>query len=197
LVRQRTMLVNALRAHLAEFGTVAAQGLRNVGELTAIIRDKGDTRLPAVGRQVLQVLSNQIEHIEAAVAVLERQLLTWHKTNPVSQRLASIPGIGPTIATAIATTVADPKMFRSGRKFAAWLGLVPRQNSMGGKTRLGGITKRGNRYPRRLLIIIDPSVPEPGPTLPPGHPSLLIRRKCNTGRRRPMPIPSSTQVRGV
>src|SRR5258708_6389819 len=121
LVRQRTMLVNALRAHLAEFGIVAAQGLRNVGELIAIVRDDGDTRLPDVARQVLQ-------------------------------GLASIPGIGPIIATAIATTVADPKAFRSGREFAAWLGLVPRQNSTGGKTRLGGITKRGNRYLRRLLI---------------------------------------------
>src|SRR5437660_27383 len=152
LVRQRTMLVNALRAHLAEFGIVAAQGLRNVGELIAIVRDDGDTRLPDVARQVLQVLANQIEQIETAVAALERQLLAWHKTNPVSQRLASIPGIGPIIATAIATTVADPKVFRSGREFAAWLGLVPRQNSTGGKTRLGGITKRGNRYLRRLLI---------------------------------------------
>src|SRR6516225_4493766 len=152
LVRQRTMLVNALRAHLGEFGIVAAQGLRNVGELIAIVRDDGDTRLPDVARQVLQVLANQIEQIETAVAALERQLLAWHKSNPVSQRLASIPGIGPIIATAIATTVADPKVFRSGREFAAWLGLVPRQNSTGGKTRLGGITKRGNRYLRRLLI---------------------------------------------
>jgi transposase len=149
LVRQRTMLVNALRAHLAEFGMVAAQGLRNVGELIAIIRDDGDKRLPDVARQVLRVLANQIEQIEAA---LERQLLAWHKTNAVSQRLATIPGIGPIIATAIATMVADPKVFRSGREFAAWLGLVPRQNSSGGKTRLGGITKRGNRYLRRLLI---------------------------------------------
>jgi transposase len=145
LVRQRTMLVNALRAHLAEFGMVAAQGLRNVGELVAIVRDDGDTRLPAVARQVLQVLANQIEQIEAAVTALERQLLVWHKTNPV-------PGIGPIIATAIATTVTDPNVFRSGREFAAWLGLVPRQNSTGGKIRLGGITKRGNRYLRRLLI---------------------------------------------
>jgi transposase len=149
LVRQRTMLVNALRAHLAEFGMVAAQGLRNVGQLIAIVRDDGDTRLPHVARQVL---ANQIEQIEAAITALERQLLTWHKSNAVSQRLASIPGIGPIIATAIATTVADPKVFRSGREFAAWLGLVPRQNSTGGKTRLGGITKRGNRYLRRLLI---------------------------------------------
>jgi len=86
------------------------------------------------------------------IAALEKQLMAWHKANAVSQRLASIPGIGPIIATAIATTVADPGVFRSGREFAAWLGLVPRQNSTGGKTRLGGITKRGNRYLRRLLI---------------------------------------------
>jgi len=152
LVRQRTMLVNALRAHLAEFGLVAAQGLRNVGELIAIVRDDDDRRVPDMAREVLQVLANQIEQIEAAIAALERQLLAWHKTNAVSQRLASIPGIGPIIATAIATTVADPNVFRSGREFAAWLGLVPRQNSTGGKPRLGGITKRGNRYLRRLLI---------------------------------------------
>ena len=152
LVRQRTGLVNALRGHLAEFGVIAPQGLRNVGKLIAIVRDEGDARLPDLARQVLQVLANQIEQIETAVTALERQLLAWHKTDPVSQRLASIPGIGPIIATAIATTVADPKVFRSGREFAAWLGLVPRQNSTGGKTRLGGITKRGNRYLRRLLI---------------------------------------------
>jgi transposase len=126
LVRQRTMLVNALRAHLAEFGIVAARGLRNVGQLIAIVRDDADIRLPAVAQQVLQVLASQLEQIEAAVAALERQLLTWHKTNPVSQRLSSIPGIGPILATAIATTVADANEFRSGREFAAWLGLVPR-----------------------------------------------------------------------
>jgi len=85
--------------------------------------------------------------LEAAVTALERQLLAWHKTNAVSQRLASIPGIGPIIATAIATTVADPKVFRSGREFAAWLGLVPRQNSTSGKTRLGGITRCGGLDP--------------------------------------------------
>jgi transposase len=149
LVRQRTMLVNALRAHLAEFGIIAAQGLRNVSHLIAIVRDGEETRLPDLARQVL---THQIEQIEAAVAALEKQLMAWHKTNAVSRRLASIPGIGPIIATAIATTVADPGVFRSGREFAAWLGLVPRQNSTGGKTRLGGITKRGNRYLRRLLI---------------------------------------------
>ena len=99
LVRQRTMLVNALRAHLAEFGMVAAQGLRNVARLIAIVRDASDLRLPDVARQVLQVLSAQLEHIEAAIAALEKQLMAWHKANTVSQRLASIPGIGPIIAT--------------------------------------------------------------------------------------------------
>src|SRR5262249_21155518 len=149
---QRTALVNALRAHLAEFGVIAPRGLRNVGKLIAIVRDKEDTRLPDVARKVLQVMAEQIEQLEAAVVALEKQLVAWHKSNPVSQRLATIPGIGPIIATAIAATVAEPSEFRSGREFAAWLGLVPRQNSTGGKHRLGGISKRGNHYLRRLLI---------------------------------------------
>jgi transposase len=148
LVRQRTGLVNALRAHLAEFGIIAPQGLRHVGRLTAIVRDEDDARLPDLARQV----AAQIEQLDAAVAAIEKQLMAWHKSNPVSQRLATIPGIGPIIATAIAATVTEPNGFRSGREFAAWLGLVPRQNSTGGKVRLGGISKRGNRYLRRLLI---------------------------------------------
>jgi transposase len=152
LVRQRTMLANALRAHLAEFGVVAPQGLRNVAKLIASVRDASDARLPALAREVLQMLALQIEQLEAAVRGLEQQLMAWHKSNPVSQRLATIPGIGPIIATAIAATVVEPSAFRSGREFAAWLGLVPRQNSTGGKTRLGGISKRGNRYLRRLMI---------------------------------------------
>ncbi len=127
---------------------VAPQGLRNVGKLIAVIRDEEDARLPGVARQVLQVLAIQIEQIDAAVTALEKQLMAWHKTKSVSQRLATIPGIGPIIATAIAAIVAAPSGFRSGREFAAWLGLVPRQNSTGGKNRLGGISKRGNPYLR-------------------------------------------------
>jgi transposase len=152
LVRQRTALVNALRGHLAEFGVVAPLGLRNVGQLIAVVRDVGDRRLPDLARQVLEVLATQIEQMEAAVAAIEKQLMAWHKTNAASQRLATIPGIGPIIATAIAATVTQPTQFRSGREFAAWLGLVPRQNSTGGKHRLGSISKRGNQYLRRLLI---------------------------------------------
>jgi transposase len=152
LVRQRTALVNALRAHLAEFGIIAPLGLRHVARLIAIVRDESDARLPALARQVLRVLAEQVEQLQAAVAALEKELAGWHKSNPVSQRLARIPGIGPIIATAIAATVVEASGFRSGREFAAWLGLVPRQHSTGGKARLGGISKRGNRYLRRLLI---------------------------------------------
>jgi len=152
LVRQRTAVVNALRAHLAEFGVIAPLGLRNIARLIAVVRDESDARLPALARQVLEVLATQVEQLEAAVAALEKQLAAWHKSNPVSQRLATIPGIGPIIATALAATVVEISGFRSGREFAAWLGLVPRQHSTGGKARLGGISKRGNRYLRRLLI---------------------------------------------
>ena len=152
LVRQRTALVNALRAHLAEFGVIAPLGLRNVAYLIAIVRDESDARLPDLARKVLRVLAGQVEQLQAAVAAMEEQLTAWHKSNPVSQRLATIPGIGPIIATAIASTVVEASGFRSGREFAAWLGLVPRQHSTGGKARLGGISKRGNQYLRRLLI---------------------------------------------
>ena len=152
LIRQRTMLVNALRGHLAEFGLIEAQGLHKVVRLIAIVMDEKDNRVPEPARQVLKVIVNQIEDTQTRIAELEAQVLAWHKSNPNSQRLATIPGIGPIIATAIAATVADPSIFRSGREFAAWLGLVPRQNSTGGKARLGGISKRGDRYLRRLLV---------------------------------------------
>ena len=121
-VAQRLNLL--LRGHLAEFGVIAPQGLRNVGKLIAIVRDEGDARLPDLARQVLQVLAAQIEQLEAAVAAIEKQLMAWHKSNPVSQRLASVPGIGPIIAIALAATAVEPSSFRSGREFAAWLGLV-------------------------------------------------------------------------
>ena len=152
LVRQRTMLVNALRGHMAEFGLVSAQGLHNVAGLIAIIRNGADERIPDLARQVLAVIADQIDAVGGNVSVLEAQILAWHKNNPVSQRLATIPGIGPIIATAIAATVPDPSVFRNGREFAAWLGLVPRQNSTGGKARLGGISKRGDSYLRRILV---------------------------------------------
>jgi transposase len=152
LVRQRTMLANALRGHLAEFGLITAQGLHKLAELIAIVRDERDARVPNMARQVLRVMAEQLGDLETRIAAIEAQIMAWHKSNPVSRRLATIPGIGPIIATAIAATVADPSVFRSGREFAAWLGLVPRQNSTGGKARLGGISKRGDSYLRRLLV---------------------------------------------
>jgi len=152
LIRQRTMLVNALRGHLAELGIVAAKGMHKIADLITIIMDTADERIPEVARQVLQVIACQIDELQMRIAVLEAQVLAWHRNNPVSKRLATIPGIGPIIASAIAATVPDPSEFRSGREFAAWLGLVPRQHSTGGKARLGGISKRGDRYLRRLLV---------------------------------------------
>ena len=98
------------------------------------------------------MITGQINELQMRIASLETQILAWHKNNPVSQRLATIPGIGPIIATAIVATVADPSVFRSGREFAAWLGLVPRQSSTGGKAPLGWISKRGDSYLRRLLV---------------------------------------------
>ncbi len=152
LIRQRTMLVNALRGHLAEFGVVAAKGLHKVEGLIAVVTKGGDDRIPETARRVLVAIAGQIGEAESKIAALEAEILAWHKSNPTSRRLATIPGIGPMIATAIAATVPDPSVFRSGREFAAWLGLVPRQNSTGGKARLGGISKRGDGYLRRLLI---------------------------------------------
>jgi transposase len=152
LVRQRTMLANTLRGHLAEFGLIAPLGLHKVAGLIAIVRDDKDARLPDMARQVLRVIADQLDDLETRIAAIEAQIMAWHKSNPVSQRLVTIPSIGPIIATAIAATVAEPREFRSGREFAAWLGLVPRQNSTGGKARLGGISKRGDSYLRRLLV---------------------------------------------
>jgi transposase len=152
LIRQRTMLVNALRGHMAEFGLVEAQGLHKVAGLIAIVTDERDGRLPDMARQALMMITDQISDLQTRISALETQVLAWHRDNPVSQRLATIPGIGPIIATAIAATVVDAGVFRSGREFAAWLGLVPRQSSTGGKARLGGISKRGDSYLRRLLV---------------------------------------------
>ena len=153
LVRQRTMLVNALRGHLAEFGLIEAQGLHKVARLIAIVMRR--ERRACTGYCPSGAEGDRQpdrRYPDSGSSALERQVLAWHKNNPVSQRLATIPGIGPIIATAIAATVADPNIFRSGREFAAWLGLVPRQNSTGGKARLGGISKRGDSYLRRLLV---------------------------------------------
>ena len=151
LIRQRTMLVNALRAHMAEFGIIAPQGLRNVEDLTKIIAHEGE-RLPALARPILQIVVDQLNKTNVRAREIEARLATWHRASPVSQLLATVPGVGIMGASAIAATVADPSLFKSGREFAAWLGMTPRQNSSGGKERLGRTSKRGDKYIRSLLI---------------------------------------------
>lgn len=153
LVRQRTMLVNALRGHMAEFGIVAPRGLWHVKALAALVADETESRIPAVARPALRALSDQITALADPIREIETAILAWHQSNEVSRRLATIPGFGPLVASGIAATIGDGRQFRSGRDFAAWLGLVPRQNSSGGKERLGRISKMGDRYLRRLLVI--------------------------------------------
>ena len=151
LVRQRTQLVNAVRAHLAEFGIIEPQGIWHVGRLRAHLEEEGT--VPDPGRKILGLLVEQFEELEKRLAQVEAEILASHRASPVSRRLAKIPGVGPVIATAIVATVPDPSVFRSGREFAAWLGLVPRQRSTGGKQRMGRISRQGDRYIRRLLIV--------------------------------------------
>src|SRR3954449_8026350 len=136
--------------HLAEFGIVAAQGRRKVKDL---ITGLDNTEIPELARIALWQIADQIDECDKRIDALERRILAWHKSDEASCNLATIPGIGPITASAIAATVPDPSAFRNGRQLAAWLGLVPRQHSSGGKDRLSGITKAGNTYIRRLLVI--------------------------------------------
>jgi transposase len=153
LVSQRTALICALRGHMAEFGIVAPTGPRNVEPLLTILAEEADDRIPALARSALRPLARRMAMLRLEIDRLDRRLLDWHRTSEVSRRLATIPGIGPITATALAATIADPSMFRSGREFAAFLGLVPRQSSSGGKERLGRISKMGDRYLRSLLVV--------------------------------------------
>ena len=151
LIRQRSSLISAIRAHFAEFGVVVGQRMRNIDRLLELLVAKG-TALPELGRRMLAVLADQLRDVAALVAVVEGELMAWHRANDVSRRLATIPGVGPITASAIVATVGDATQFKSGRQFAAWLGLVPQQRSSGGKERLGRISKRGDGYIRRLMI---------------------------------------------
>jgi transposase len=140
LVRQRTQLINAMRAHLAELGLVAAQGRDGVKELIVVVMDEREDRLPGAMREALRTLVAQLAALQEQIGVLERRIHVEHRSDEASQRLEAIPGIGIIGATAIVATVTDPAAFKSGREFAAWIGLVPRQNSSGCKERLGGIS---------------------------------------------------------
>ena len=143
LVRQRTMVINALRGHCAELGLIVAQGASKVEELVAIIEDPGDVRLPPLAREALGSLVEQLRSAQARIKQLEVTLLAWHRSNEASRRLATIPGVGVITATALVATIGDGAQFRSGRQLSAWLGLVPRQHSSGGKDRLGGYRSAG------------------------------------------------------
>jgi len=155
LMRQRTMAVNALRGHLAEFGIVSGQGAKNLRELIERILAEGPDRLefPRLARIALDPLIMQLNDLQTRVRAIEIELLAWHRTSAASRRLETIPGVGFITATAIAATVTDPTHFKSSRQFAAWLGLTPKLNSSGGKERLGGISKMGDRYLRTLLVV--------------------------------------------
>src|SRR6476646_1472918 len=153
LLRQRTQVINALRAHLAELGIVAAQGREGLKELLAVIADEKDERLPVDARASLIVLAAQLQALQTLIGSIEKRIVAQHRANEASKRLSTIPGIGIIGATAIAATITDPKSFRSGRDFAAWVGLVPREDSTGGKRKLGPISKQGDRYLRRILVV--------------------------------------------
>jgi transposase len=152
-VRQRTTLINAIRAHLAEFGIVAQIGRNGVESLLGIIDEHEDSRLPEVARACLKALVTQLHLVKQQILEADRRILAWHRSSETSQRLDSIPGVGPLVATALVASVPNPQAFKSGRDLAAWIGLVPKQNSSGGKERLGGISKHGNRYLRMLLTV--------------------------------------------
>src|SRR5215467_5080529 len=149
LVRQRTMISNALRGHLAELGIVSAKGRNGTAELLRIIADR---RVSPAVCGILEVLARQYSAIGTEIASIDKNIMVLHRTCEASRRLAEIPGIGPIGATALVAEIGDWKAFESGRSLAAWIGLVPKQYTTGGKDKLGRITKQGNRYLRWLLV---------------------------------------------
>jgi len=150
-IRQQTAVINAIRAHLAEFGIVAPVGRNGVEELLDVVADPNDDRVPELARECVAALGRQLHMLKGQILEFDRHIMAWHRSNETSKRLDEIPGVGPALATALVASVADPRAFRSGRDFSAWVGLVPKQNSSGGKEKLGSITKRGDRYLRSLF----------------------------------------------
>jgi transposase len=155
LVAQRTAVANSLRGQLAEFGVIEKKGIENVGELVRMLDDNDEdlAQIPSSALTVMKILADQLRAVDAHLAAIDEQIEAWQRESATAQALRTIPGVGTLISAALAAYVPDPSMFRSGRDFAAWLGLVPRQNSSGGKERLGRITKQGNPYLRRLLVL--------------------------------------------
>src|SRR5258708_25331374 len=152
LIKQRTMTQNSFRSLMAEFGIVVPQGPQHIGKLLAVLADPEDPRIAAMARIALNTMSEMLAALEKQIETLDKTIKAQVRDNPTARRLDTIPGFGPILAGAIAAIVTDPRHFDSGRDFAASLGLVPRQDSTGGKTKLGPISKRGNGYLRRLLV---------------------------------------------
>ena len=150
-IRQQTAVINAIRAHLAEFGIVAPVGRNGVEDLLKVVADPSDRRVPEIARACLTSLGAQLRVLKAQILEFDRMINAWHRSNETSKRLDEIPGVGPVLATALIASVADPKTFRSGRDFSAWIGLVPKQRSSGGRDKLGSISKQGDRYLRSLF----------------------------------------------
>jgi len=153
LTRQRTQISNAIRGHMAEFGLAAAVGRQGLERLIEVIADAADERVPPEARVCLRMLVVQLGLVNEQILETDRLIRTNARSTEIGRRLMEIPGVGPLLASALVATVADPKAFQSGRNLAAWIGLVPRQNSSGGKERLGGITKQGDRYLRQMLVV--------------------------------------------
>lgn len=152
LVRQRTSLINALRGHCGEFGIIVPKGPAHVKKLIDIIEDPEDGRLPELAREALQCLVQALHMAQVQIVALEKKIRAWHRGCAASRRLETIPGVGMITATALVATIGDGAQFGSGRELSAWLGLVPKQTSTGGRNRLGRISKRGDGYLRRLLV---------------------------------------------
>lgn len=150
-IRQQTAVINSIRAYLAEFGIVAPVGRRGVEQLLEAVADQDEDRIPEIARSCLAALGDQLRALKAQILRFDRRIVAWHRSNATSKRLDAIPGVGPALATALVASVADPNAFRSGRDFSAWIGLVPKQNSSGGKEKLGSISKQGDRYLRSLF----------------------------------------------
>src|SRR6185312_6857891 len=150
-IRQQTAVINSIRAHLAELGIVARAGRQGGEQLLEVAADPKDQRLPDAARACVVALGIQLRMLKAQVFEFDRRIMAWHRSNATSRRLDEIPGVGPTLATALVAGVADPKAFRSARHFASWVGLVPKQHSSGGKEKLGSVSKQGDRYLRGLF----------------------------------------------
>jgi transposase len=152
-IRHQTAVINSIRAHLAEFGIVARVGRQGVEDLLDAVADPKETRLPEVARACVAALGIQLWMLKTQILEFDRRIMAWHRSNETSRRLDEIPGVGPALATALVAGVANPKAFRSARHFAAWVGLVPKQHSSGGKNKLGSISKQGDRYLRSLFTV--------------------------------------------